>query len=813
VDSLAALLKGGASGPSLVVGKPERSLVVQAVTYEHASLKMPPGGKLPSRDVQAFQSWVRMGAPWGVEAKPGASTAAARAAHWAFQPVRRAALPKVRNTAWVKTPIDAFILAALEKKGLQPAPPADARTLIRRATFDLTGLPPTPEEVDTFLRDCAAESGAPRAAKTLNTQHPTPKAQHPTPNTQYPTPTAYARLIDRLLASQAYGERWGRHWLDVARYADSNGLDENVALGNAWRYRDWVIRCLNEDKPYDQFVMEQVAGDLLVKEELGKRGMGDAIVAPDPSGWSKVPEDLRGDLQQKLTATGFLVLGPKVLAEADKDKMVMDIVDEQIDTTGKAFMGLTLGCARCHDHKFDPVSTKDYYALAGIFKSTRTMESLKTIARWWENPIPSPADLAAQEAHKKRTAELDGQIQAVVKAAKDELAASKPGVALPKELETAFKPETQAELKKLRERLAQVQKEAPEIPTAMGVTDGEIADVRVHVRGDHLTLGDAVNRRFPVILAGQTQPSLPVKQSGRLEMARWLASKDHPLTSRVMVNRVWRWHFGRGLVGSTDNFGILGDLPSHPELLDWLASMFATGDFPSAPGASASPWSLKKLHRLMMLSSTYQQSSRQDPRAAAADPENHLLWRANVQRLDVEGLRDSVLAVADTLDRTMGGSLLHVKNHEFFFDHTSKDGTKYDSKKRAIYLPVVRNNVYDVFQLFDFVDPAVLEGNRPTTTVAPQALFWMNSDLVLDASEALAKRVMASGGDTPTRIRHAYTLLYSRGPEPAELARGVRALSTLTTAVPEGDAAKREVTAWSWYCQTLLAANEFSYLR
>jgi hypothetical protein len=394
-----------------------------------------------------------------------------------------------------------------------------------------------------------------------------------------------------------------------------------------------------------------------------------------------------------------------------------------------------------------------------------------------------------------------------------------------------------------------VQKEAPEIPTAMGVTDGEIADVRVHVRGDHLTLGDAVNRRFPVILAGQTQPSLPVKQSGRLEMARWLASKDHPLTSRVMVNRVWRWHFGRGLVGSTDNFGILGDLPSHPELLDWLAASFASadgggngemgkrrngeigkrGDGSSIPAGghflSSSPkahfpissydcnWSLKKLHRLMMLSSTYQQSSRQDPRAAAADPENHLLWRANVQRLDVEGLRDSVLAVADTLDRTMGGSLLHVKNHEFFFDHTSKDGTKYDSKKRAIYLPVVRNNVYDVFQLFDFVDPAVLEGNRPTTTVAPQALFWMNSDLVLDASEALAKRVMASGGDTPTRIRHAYTLLYSRGPEPAELARGVRALSTLTTAVPEGDAAKREVTAWSWYCQTLLAANEFSYLR
>ncbi|MFN3653326.1 MAG: PSD1 and planctomycete cytochrome C domain-containing protein [Armatimonadota bacterium] len=800
VDSREALLKGGASGPALIPGKPEQSLLWQALTYGHA-LKMPPGGKLPDRQVADLSRWIAAGAAWPAGTASGGR---ADASHWAFQPVRRPPLPRVNDRAWVKSPIDAFVLAGLEQAGLRPAPPADRRTLIRRATFDLTGLPPTPGEIEAFLADRS--------------------------------PDAWEKVVDRLLASPAYGERWGRHWLDVARYADSNGLDENVAHGNAWRYRDWVIRSFNEDKPYDQFLTEQLAGDLLPAEDTPTR-------------------------HARLIATGFLSLGPKVLAEADKEKMLIDIVDEQLDTTGKAFMGLTLGCARCHDHKFDPISTEDYYALAGIFKSTKSMESLVTIAKWWENPIPTPEDLARKAEHEKRVAAIRAEIDALLARGKEELTAS--GSPLPKEPESAYRPELREQLKTVRERLAAAEKEAPELPTAMGVTEGDPVDVQVHLRGDHLTLGKVVPRRFPVVLAGASQPKLQSRESGRLQLARWLASPTHPLTSRVMVNRVWRWHFGRGLVATTDNFGFLGEKPSHPELLDYLASVFSSpatvrpvsterqrdGETKGVRtvafrGASAPAdrkgsefiahpsslipreglgWSVKRLHRLLMLSSTYQMASQPaKPRAGGAksrqpetaDPENRLLWRMPVRRLEAEEVRDALLAVSGTLDRTMGGSLLHVKNREFFFDHTSIDGTRYDSKKRAVYLPVVRNHVYDVFQLFDFVDPAVLESNRATTTIAPQALFWLNSDLVMDASRALADRLLAQTElDQPGRVRSLFVLLYGRPATTSEVARGLTALAHFQDAAPGPDAAARRAQAWAWYCHALLAANEFLYLR
>jgi len=795
VDSLAALLKGGASGPALLPGKPEQSLLVQALTYQHKQLKMPPGGKLPDRQQADLARWVSQGAPWpnaaSAPAHEGVVSERRSANHWSFHPVRRPALPVVKDRAWVKSPIDAFILAGLEKKGLHPAPPADRRTLLRRATFDLTGLPPTPEEMEAFLADRS--------------------------------PDAWKKVIERLLASPAYGERWGRHWLDVARYADSNGLDENVAHGNAWRYRDWVVQCFNQDKPYDQFVTEQLAGDLLVKEETSRPGSGvQPISFVNPT--NQLPAiptaSLAPALQQKLIATGFLTLGPKVLAEADKDKMVMDIVDEQIDTTGRAFMGLTLGCARCHDHKFDPLSTEDYYGLAGIFKSTRTMESLKTVARWWENAIPSPQDLAAQQTFQKRIADVQAQIQTVVARSRQELLdGGKTEAELPKDVETAFKPETKAELKVLRDKLAAIQKEAPEMPSAMGVAEAEAVEVPVHIRGDHLNLGKVVPRRFPIVLAGQSQPAIEKKASGRLELARWLVDPKHPLTSRVFVNRVWRWHFGKGIVASTDNFGFLGETPTHPELLDYLASGFASGEWSGdgkSPALSTAPhpWAIKDLHRILMLSSTYQMSSRFDPKAAAVDPENSLRWRAPIRRLEAEELRDAILSVSGTLDRTMGGSLLQVKNHEFFFDHTSKDGTKYTAPRRSLYMPVVRNNVYDVFQLFDFADPAVLDSNRASTTVAPQALFWMNSDLVKSSAAALASKTLARTElDDAGRIGQLHLTLYGRPATPAEAERGKGAIARLERLSPEMEPAKRRENAWAWYTHALLAANEFIYLR
>ncbi|MCA9206612.1 MAG: DUF1553 domain-containing protein, partial [Planctomycetales bacterium] len=384
----------------------------------------------------------------------------------------------------------------------------------------------------------------------------------------------------------------------------------------------------------------------------------------------------------------------------------------------------------CHDHKFDPIGTDDYYALAGIFTSTRTMETLETIARWNENSIASSEDAARNDAYQQLKAAKKQQIETRLAAAKADLQ-PRSGETVSEDVEKQFPQETQDELSELREELAQLETNAPVMPTAMGVADGEVADASIHLRGSHLTLGDVVPRRMPRILAGENQPGLPEDHSGRLEFARWLTSDRHPLTARVMVNRLWRWHFGKGMVESVDNFGLQGATPTHPELLDWLAVRFIECG-----------WSIKAMHRLIMLSSVYRMSSTHDPECAAIDPENRWQWRAGVRRLEAEAIRDAMLAVSGTLDPTMGGSLLHVGNREFIFNHTSKDETKYDAPRRSLYLPVIRNHLYDVFQLFDYTDAGVVNGDRSTSTVAPQALFMMNSELVSDAATALARRAL-----------------------------------------------------------------------
>ncbi|MEX2027629.1 MAG: DUF1549 and DUF1553 domain-containing protein, partial [Pirellulaceae bacterium] len=586
--------------------------------------------------------------------------------HWAFHPPSPQAIPPVQTVAWQQSAVDPFVLAKIEGTGLEPTEMADRRTLVRRVTFDLTGLPPTPEDAEAFLAD--------------------------------EQPDAFDRLVDRLLASPAYGQRWGRHWLDVARYADSNGLDENVAHGNAFRYRDYVVAAFNADKPLDRFIVEQLAGDLLAADNEPQR-------------------------HEQLIATGFLTIGPKVLAEVDMAKMQMDIVDEQIDAFGRVFIGLTLGCARCHDHKFDPIETADYYGLAGIFKSTRTMETYTKIAKWHENPLPSDAATAmkaeydAQLAAKKLAVEQF--VAAADKTARESLAAdAKP----PEKLESLYPDATKAELKKLRDALAELEKNPPELPAAMGVTEDKIIDVAIHIRGNPLKLGDVAPRHVPPAVQGPEMPQFSPTASGRQELAAWLVDAKNPLTTRVMANRIWRWHFGEGIVRSTDNFGLLGEMPSHPELLDWLAGRLV-----------ADGWSLKRLHRLLLASATYQQSSVGSTETIAADPENRLFSRTSVRRLEAEEVRDSLLAVSGQLDHTIGGSLLKVKNRAFFFDHTSIDLTDYTSRRRSLYLPVVRNNVYDLFQLLDFPDPAIPSGDRATTTVAPQALLMLNSDLVMQS--------------------------------------------------------------------------------
>ena len=873
LDTRAGLLGGGDSGPAITVGKPNESRLIEAVRYKNPDLQMPPQGRLAAGEIAALEKWITMGAP---DPRTGPVAAVAVAAplagmsieegrkFWSFQPIAKPQPPRVRRADWVRTPIDAFILQRLEAAGLEPAAPADKRTLIRRATYDLTGLPPTPAEIEAFLAD--------------------------------ELPDAFDRVVERLLNSPQYGVRWGRHWLDVARYADSNGLDENLAFGNAWRYRDYVIAAFQQDKPYDRFLIEQLAGDLL----------------PDADAATK-------------TATGFLALGAKVLAEPDRVKLEMDTIDEQLDTIGKCFLGMTLGCVRCHDHKFDPVKQSDYYALAAIFKSTRTFADSNTgaIKHWYEHDLASAAEREAMKkvdaeiAEKKKAAatfksnavaklraeartkaadylaaaaQFDPsasltQVEAIalplglhphilhhcrrhvefhrddpllrrwhelraagdLKSIRDHYArlfadaeaawtAAKKAdpkatalkdsrledaraalndaeglLAIPTRPEFAFDDAVLEEYNRLAEEARIVESRAADLASAMGVADGKVQpQLAIHIRGSHANLGKLVSRGFPEVMCEPHHTtSLPPDRSGRLELARWLADAEHPLTSRVYVNRIWRWHFGTGLVASTDNFGKLGDRPSHPELLDWLARYF-----------TSSGWSTKAVHRLIMRSSVYQTASTHARQTAltAADPENRLLAKSPLRRLEAEEIRDAVLAVAGRLDKSLGGKSVPLRNRQFVFDHTSKDHTKYDSLRRAVYLPVIRNNLYALFEQFDFPDPTMPTGNRNSTTVAPQALVLLNSDLVMDSAAAWAERLLKQHGDDSARIRAAYESAFGRLPSEAEIHRAAAFLRSETTSAGRESAAKTTDPAatrraWGLLCHSLLAGNEFIYLR
>ena len=750
LDTVDGILEGGASGLAVVPNEPDESLVLVALNYIDDDLQMPPDGKLPEERIGEIRRWIEEGAEMPDVGSPqprrGKIDLDKARQFWAFQPPQAGVLPKVTDAAWAASPVDHFILAQLEAKGISPAPRADDRTLIRRVTFDLLGLPPTPEEVQAFLQD--------------------------------DSPDAFAKVVDRLLNSVRYGERWARHWLDVARYADSNGLDENIAHGNAWRYRDYVIAAMNEDKPFDQFVIEQIAGDLLPGGEEPTR-------------------------HQRLIATGFLSLGPKVLAEGDQDKLQMDIIDEQIDTLGRAFVGLTLGCARCHDHKFDPIAAADYYRLAGIFKSTKTMESLKRIARWNENAIATVAEMKRKEIVDARIAEHKAKIKLLTDEANEALKAGSAAESKPEE--SKYPPEVQADLKQLRAKLAEFEKELPSLtPTSMGVVDDEARNVKVHLRGSHLSLGKEVQRGVVEVLAFDGQPAIGEKASGRLELAHWLVRPEQPLTSRVIVNRVWRWHFGRGLVESTDNFGRLGDRPINQPLLDWLATrLIDTG------------WSLKELHRTIVLSATYQMAAADNPAAAALDPENRLQWRANIRRLEAEAIRDSLLVASGSLDSSMGGSMLHVANRAFLFDHTSKDETSYDTRRRSIYLPVIRNHLADVFSLFDYSDASVPNGNRATSTIAPQALFMMNADLVAECSTELASQLVRQSSDPTERIRRLYQLAYGREPTEAEIEQaGAFLEASRQQIIADGvEATVAETSSLEALSHVVLASSEFLYVR
>ncbi len=617
---------------------------------------------------------------------------------WAYQPVRDRAPPTVKHEALIKSPVDRFILAKLEELGLTPATPADKLTLLRRVTFDLTGLPPALQDIDAFLQD--------------------------------DTPQAFEKVVNRLLDSPHYGERWARHWLDVVRYAETTANDANAVMRYAWRYRNYVIDAINRDLPYDQFLIEQIAGDLLP------------------------PTDSVETNTRRIIATGYLMVGPKALAETDKEQSRLDIVDDQIDVTGRAMLGLTIACARCHDHKFDAIRTTDYYALAGIFRSTEPFQNEnRNATMWWEFPVPQAL----------------GAEPIVVMAPKE---------ALPRNL-------------------------------------------RVHLRGNRFTLGSTVPRGVLQIVNAAPRPdsasveaeSLTYENSGRLELARWIANPANPLTSRVIVNRIWQQHFGRGLVATGDNFGTRGERPSHPELLDWLAARFVE-----------SGWSVKAMHRLIVLSSTYQQSGQSNAAAQQADPDRRWLSSFPRRRFSAEELRDAILAVSGGLDRAPGtnesGEFLYGKSEDIKAmiqpNRVTADDPFYSQfVKRSIYLPIVRNMLPDVLALFDAADPNGVTALRNETTVPSQSLFLLNSPFVREQAKQFAQRLLAEEKlSDEQRMERSHRLALGRSPTQTELAQAREFLAAylMAQAAQARPEAERRLSAWQSYCQILLCENEFLYL-
>jgi hypothetical protein len=747
LDSREALLKGGDTGPAIVPGKPEASLLLRAVRHTDRLLSMPPKEKLPDQTVADIEKWIALGAP----ASEAYATAKHERPHWAFQPPQRPAVPHPSDSQRVRNPIDAFLLARLEAKGLSFNQEASREVLLRRLSFDLLGLPPTPEEREEFLAD--------------------------------DRPDAYERLVDRMLASPAYGERWGRHWLDMAGYADSDGyLAADRLRPEAWRYRDYVINALNDDMPYDQFLTEQLAGDEL-------------------SDWRRA-EELTPDMVRQLTATGFLrtALDPTYPGYTEPNE-IHQVLSDTMQIMGSTFLGLTIQCARCHSHKLEPITQRDYYALEALL-----LPALDP-ARWQPSsvrgiPLASEAEQARCRTRNQKVAERINELNQTLK----ELTAryqkkyqashpeekKKPGAA---DLAARF-PEYRAEAEKLRQAIAaeQALKKTPTLLRGLMDLEGPPPQGRILQRGDYRKPGDKVDPGVLEVLApaGYTLPIEPgYKTSGRrLALARWLANPQHPLTARVQVNRMWAHHFGQGIVKTVANFGRSGARPTHPQLLDWLAEEFIrTG------------WSQKALHRLMVTSTAYRQSSDRDEIRASRDPENKLLSSWKPRRHEGEVLRDSILAVSDKLRTTRFGPPVPVVRHGDSSIQTRDDA---QGNRRSLYLIVRRSQHLTLLELFDTPMMEINCPQRTVSTVPLQALALMHSPFAEGNAAALADRILREAPqDNAARITFAYHLLFARDPRPTE----VEKIQHFVQALGEGERA-----AWVQTALVLLNSNEFIYV-
>lgn len=771
LDSLAGALKGGDNGPAVVPGRPEKSLLITAVQYTNEDMKMPPKTRLPAAVVADLVRWVQMGAPWPVEKGIATATPASvgptgnydrlRKEHWAWQPVHDTPTPTFARHDWVRNDIDAFVLNRLEAKGIVPVSDADKTTLLRRLTFDLTGLPPTPAELAAFLSDGS--------------------------------PDAYAKKVDQLLASHAFGERWGRHWLDVARYAESTGSSRNIPYGYAWRYRDYVIDSFNKDKPFNRFITEQIAGDLL-------------------------PSSSTAEKNEAIVATGFLAIGVKDLNERDREKFKMDVVDEQIDTTSRAILGLTVACARCHDHKFDPIPQADYYSMAGIFQSTEILAGVKPRSKAARNDyeaaeqlyhlenlptsafVPTAAENKAIQPSPGRLAALQARLAKAKQAFMDARSGGKSTAAARKAAKQEMQ-DIQAEIDSLS--ASSTPAAAIAGGAAIGVKDGTPGDCYVRLHGEPHDYGAMPPRGFVSLVQLSDVPHVSRSQSGRLELAQWMTSPQNPLTPRVMVNRIWAKMFGVGLVRTVDNFGTTGEAPSDQQLLDHLATQFVQQG-----------WSVKKLIRQIAMSHAYQLSSRNDPADFKIDPADRLCWRMHGRRLDAEEIRDAILSVSGQLDRRpMIGSMAAAMPVAEIRNVRVADRAA-DGSHRSVYVPIFREALPAVLDLFDFAEPTMVMGNRDTTTVSTQALFMMNDEFVLEQSKAMASRLLAHGQTPKTdaeRIELAYRLAFGRTPTAPETTRAASFIKDFQHEEAGKDKNPQEA-AWAAFCQALLASAEFRYV-
>jgi hypothetical protein len=820
LDSRSGWAEGGDNGPAIKPGQLEESLVIKAVRYVDAEFEMPPKAKLPAREIAILEEWVKLGAhdprtAGAGKQKKGIDLAEGRK-FWAFQPVSNPKPPLVKDAAWPLDPLDHFILRPLEAKGIKPVGDADRYTWLRRVSLDLTGLPPTAKDIESFSKDSSSD--------------------------------AYANAVDRLLNSKAYGERWARHWLDLTGYADMIGTSNGVFAEHAWRYRDYLINAFNADKPFDEFVREQIAGDLMSAKSTEDRA-------------------------ENITATGFLMVGDIEIVNPDKAKMETDHIDSQMIKIGQTFMGMTLGCVRCHDHKFDPIGVDDYYGIAGMLRSSPSSHKMPDMGVWStlnSTVLPeTPAQLAVRkkleaeneqrivgfkEEQKKLTDEKAvvikqlaalgkptspvSQVVAATDNAERDVPKSLPtpekksaglpepsprdrrsqsvGKPLPdKDALTKRRDELDAQLKKLAETIKHAEFFKDKTPRAFAMSDGpKPADMPVYVRGNPYAPSTVVPRGTLRVASWDKFPAIPAGQSGRLQFADWLADKRNPLTARVTVNRIWQKLFGTGIVPSVDYFGTRGDVPTNPELLDHLATRFMQGG-----------WSQKTFLRSLVLSRAYRLSSSNDALAMKLDPENKLFWRMNRQRLDAEAMRDSMLAISGELSRDSGGPALVLEEPEncgaLALKGVNPPNYKHSKPRpsqefeRTLYLPVLRGGTAGPDRLrafFDFVDPAGTAGQRNQTVVPTQSLFLLSNDLLRKRATKLADHFIAAEPNELARLEALWLRVLNRPITSTEREEATTFLGQVEPLIQtvKGRPALDSIK-WRELCHSLLASNEFVF--